>query len=183
VKRLPWINIQPGDIGWDGGTGIFGWVIRRSTGVFGHTWVYHRLLELEADGTEVWETVEAGANGVQVRTRTRPAVKVVRLWRDPAEQVRILDASLSCVGRKYGWGEIGRLALHTVGIRIKGWRDNPSRMICSNHVAWTIRKARPGIERTMPYPPQHIWPQRLAEWADWLEWTQRRAAERNEVAS
>jgi hypothetical protein len=178
-RRLPWISIQPGDIGFDGGQGFFGWVIRRATGVYGHTWVYHELLGMDDDGNEVWRTVEAGPSGVKNRTRTRPPVKVVRMWRTEAQQRAILKESANCVGAKYGWGEIVRLALHTIGIRIKGWRDNPGRMICSNHVARSVTRGIRHIELTLPYAPQHIWPQRLAEWCDWVKWTQERAKERN----
>jgi hypothetical protein len=168
---MPWIGIQPGDIGWDGGSGIFGWVIRRGTGVYGHTWVYHRLISVARDGSETWETVEAGPSGVKLRVRTRPPVKVVRLWRTEGERSRILEASEACIGAKYGWGEIVRLALHTAGIKVKGWKDNPNRMICSNHTARSVAAATPGLRASLPYPPQHIWPQRLAEWSDWVLWT------------
>lgn len=175
MADLTWVGIEPGDVGFDGGVGIPGWLIRRATGAFGHTWVYHEYLGTDDDGLEVWDTVEAGANGVQHRVRTRPPVLVVRPWRNEEEQEALLAGSEEQVGLGYGWGEFFRLALHSIGIRIKGWRDNPDRVICSNHVARSILAARPQLELTMPYPPQHIWPQRLAEWLTWVRWTTDRA--------
>lgn len=178
MRNPPWTSIKPGDIGFDGGVGISGWLIRRSTGAHGHCFVYHELLGYDGDD-ELWRTVEAGPReGVIYRTRTRRPNKVVRLWRNPIEQHRILAASASCIGSKYGWGEIARIVLHLVGIKVEGWKDNPDRMICSNHVAFALSKARSGLAITMPYKPPHIWPQKLAEWCDWVFWMQSRAEER-----
>lgn len=175
--KTPWVGIQPGDIGFDGGQGLFGWIIRRATGTFGHVWVYHEYLGLDKKGREIWKTVEAGPRGIKFQDRTRTPVKVVRLWKTKKQQAAILAESGACVGAKYGWGEIVRLALHTIGIRVKGWQDNPKRMICSNHTARSVVAGIKHLELTLPYPPQHIWPQRLAEWCDWVLWTQARAKE------
>lgn len=178
MGRMPYTGIQPGDIGFDGGVGLSGWLIRRATGAYGHCFIYHKLLSEDGRGGQVWSTVEAGPSGVLVRTRTRPAVKVVRLWRDEAEQAKILWASQACVGNKYGWGEIARLVLHIVGIKVKGTKDNPKRQICSNHVAFAVARMNGSLRLVMPYPPHQIWPQRLAEWCDWMIWTRARATER-----
>jgi hypothetical protein len=35
-----------------------------------------------------------------------------------------------------------------------------------------------GVKYTMPYKPEHIWPQKLAEWCDWYGWTRARIAEK-----
>jgi hypothetical protein len=177
LKGLPWFDIEPGDIGFDGGVGISGWLIRRSTGAYGHVFVYHEKMDNGA-----WRTMEAGPSGVFFRIRTRPANKVVRLWRNKIEQRRILAASAECAGRKYGWGEIARICLHLVGIKINGWRDNEGRMICSNHVAYSIGQMKRGIKFTLPYKPEHIWPQKLAEWCDWYIWTRARIAEKKRAA-
>jgi hypothetical protein len=174
---MPYTSIQPGDIGFDGGVGVSGWVIRRATGAYGHCFIYHKLLSDDHKGNQVWETVEAGPSGVKVRVRTRPAVKVVRLWRNEVDRRVLLAASQRCVGNKYGWGEIARLVAHTVGLKVKGWKDNPTRKICSNHVAYAVKAMNRPLAATMPYPPHHIWPQRLAEWCDWVAWTRARAAE------
>jgi hypothetical protein len=174
---MPYTSIEPGDIGFDGGLGWSGWIIRRATGAYGHCWVYHELLEDDGQGRQVWSTVEAGPSGVLVRVRTRPPVKVVRLWSTETDRRSLLAASQACVGKEYGWGEIARLAAHTVGLRVKGWKDNTDRMICSNHVAYAIAGMNRALSKTMPYPPPHIWPQRLAEWCDWVIWTRARAAE------
>jgi hypothetical protein len=173
LKDLPWFDIEPGDIGFDGGVGVSGWLIRRSTGAYGHVFIYHEKLD---NGD--WSTVEAGPSGVLFRTRTRPANKVVRLWGNKADQLRILAASEECVGRKYGWGEIARIVLHLAGIKIDGWKDNTGRMICSNHVAYSVGQMKKGIKHTMPYKPEHIWPQKLAEWCDWYGWTRARISEK-----
>jgi hypothetical protein len=174
-----WTGIEPGDIGFDGGVGVSGWFIRRSTGMYGHCWVYHELIKVNANGDQVWRTVEAGPKeGVIFRTRTRRAVKVVRLWRNPHEQSRILAASEACVGAKYGWGEIARIVWHMLGIKYEGRKDNPDRMICSNHVAQSASAISKGMKYTLPYKPHQIWPQRLAEWCDWITWTRQRNADR-----
>ena len=173
-----WIDIKPGDVGFDGGVGISGWLIRHATGIHGHTWVYHEFLRKDSNGNDVWRTVEAGPkDGVIFRERTRRPNKVVRLWETPIEQQRILDASANCVGAKYGWGEIARIVWHLLGIRYEGTKDNPNRMICSNHVATAVAAANKATKYTMPYKPNHIWPQRLAQWADWYLWTKSRNRE------
>lgn len=177
MDPMPWHGIEPGDVGFDGGQGLFGWIIRRATGAYGHVWVYHQYLGLDKKNREQWRTVEAGPRGVKERVRVRPPVKVVRLWKTRAQQRAILNESRACIGAKYGWGEIIRLALHTIGIRVRGWRDDTNRMICSNHVARSVTRGISALRATLPYPPQHIWPQRLAEWCDWVQWTQTRAKE------
>jgi len=176
LKGLPWFDIEPGDIGFDGGIGISGWLIRRATGAYGHVFIYHEKLDNGA-----WRTVEAGPSGVLFRIRTRPANKVIRLWNTKVEQARILAASSECAGRKYGWGEIARIVLHMVGIKVNGWKDNKGRMICSNHVAYAVGQMKKGIKHTMPYKPEHIWPQKLAEWCDWYIWTRARIAEKRRL--
>ena len=173
LRGLPWFDIEPGDIGFDGGVGISGWLIRRATGAYGHVFIYHEKLDNGA-----WRTVEAGPSGVLFRIRTRPCNKVVRLWKTKVEQSRILAASADCAGRKYGWGEIARICLHLIGIKVNGWKDNKGRMICSNHVAYSVGQMKKGIKHTMPYKPEHIWPQKLAEWCDWYTWTRARIAEK-----
>ncbi len=173
MRDADWINIEPGDIGFDGGVGLSGFIIRHTTGIYGHCWVYHT-----DHGNGVWETIEAGPReGVIWRKRTRKPTKVVRLWRDEGERQRILEASEGCLGRAYGWGEIFRIALHILGIKVKGWADNKERMICSNHVATAAVASAPGLELTHPYKPEHIWPQRLATWCNWVVWTRDRNKE------
>ena len=54
-------------------------------------------------------------------------------------------------------------------------------MICSNHVAYAVGQMKKGIKLTMPYEPHHIWPQKLAEWCDWYQWTRARIAEKRKV--
>jgi hypothetical protein len=178
MSNMPWIGIEPGDIGFDGGIGWSGWLIRRATGAYGHVFVYHEKID-----EDTWRTVEAGPTGVKFRIRTRSVNKIYRPWKNVLEQKRILAASEACVGRKYGWGEIARIALNLVGIKVNGWQDNTDRMICSNHVAVSLVEMRRAVRPTLPYKPEHIWPQRLAEWADWYDWTRTRIAEKKSVKS
>jgi hypothetical protein len=178
MSNMPWIGIEPGDIGFDGGIGWSGWLIRRATGAYGHVFVYHEKID-----EDTWRTVEAGPTGVKFRTRARSVNKIYRPWKNVLEQKRILAASEACVGRKYGWGEIARIALNLVGIKVNGWQDNTDRMICSNHVAVSLVEMRRAVRPTLPYKPEHIWPQRLAEWADWYDWTRTRIAEKKSVKS
>lgn len=178
LRGLSWFEIEPGDIGFDGGVGFSGWLIRRATGAYGHVFIYHEKLD-----DKTWRTVEAGPSGLRFRIRTKPANKVVRLWENNLHQRRILAASADCVGRKYGWGEIARIVLHLVGIKVNGWKDDKKRMICSNHVAYAVSEMKKGIKLTMPYEPHHIWPQKLAEWCDWYQWTRQRIKEKKQEDS
>jgi hypothetical protein len=50
-------------------------------------------------------------------------------------------------------------------------------------VAVSLVEMRRAIRPTLPYKPEHIWPQRLAEWADWYDWTRTRIAEKKSVKS
>jgi hypothetical protein len=161
-------GIRPGDIGFDGGIGISGWLIRTGTGsAYGHCFVYHSDL-----GDGKWETVEAGPSGLLYRTRTVGPNKVVRLWRDDQERRAILDASKALVGCRYGWGEIARIVCNLLGVKLKRRQDNPARAICSNHVAQAALAARPELVHYMQYQPFEIWPGELAVTFDAMRWDQ-----------
>jgi len=161
-------GIQPGDIGFDGGIGFSGWLIRTGTGsAYGHCFVYHRSL-----GLGFWETVEAGPSGLLYRVRSVGPNKVVRLWRNADEQAAILAASKKLVGCRYGWGEIARIVCNLLGIELKRRRDNPARAICSNHVAQAALAARPELVHYMQYQPFEIWPGELAVTFDAMRWDQ-----------
>lgn len=162
------LGIRPGDIGFDGGIGFSGWLIRTGTGsAHGHCFVYHRDL-----GDGIWETVEAGPSGVLYRKRLGEPNKVVRLWRDDQERRAILVASSALVGCRYGWGEIARIVCRILGVKLKRRRDNPARAICSNHVAQAALAARPELEHYMRYKPFEIWPGELAITFDVMRWDQ-----------
>jgi len=174
-----WVDIQPGDIGFTKGGGFVGWIIRHGTGsAYAHTFVYHKLIK-RTDAIEVWETVEAWPSlnkqkdGVRVRTRTEAPIKVVRLWRTRGEQARILEHSKSMVGTRYGWGEIVRIGLRFVGIKVRGWESN-KRAICSNHCTQSVLAARPKLSKIFRYPPSMVWPGELATTCDAVEWIESR---------
>lgn len=171
-----WIDIQPGDVGFDGGIGISGWIIRTGTqSAHGHCWVYHSKND---DGS--WLTVEAGPKeGLIYRTRTIEPNKVVRAWRTPQEQQAILDKSESLVGCKYGWGEIARIVARIIGIRIPKRKDNPNRVICSNHAAQAIHAGRP--DYVFDYADNEIWPGELSLELGRLQWIETRTKEKNDV--
>jgi len=178
-----WIDIQPGDIGFTKGGGFVGWIIRHGTGsAYAHSFVYHKYL-----GNGAWETIEAwpsinkGKDGVRVRVRTEAPIKVSRLWRTRNEQAKILIHSASMVGTRYGWGEILRIALRFVGIKVRGW-ESPKRAICSNHCTASILAARPKLRELFKYSPSMTWPGELATTADFLDWSQSRINDRKHRA-
>lgn len=176
--KSPYIRIQPGDIGFTKGGGLVGWLIRHGTGsAYAHTFVYHRYL-----GNGAWETVEAfpslnkRKDGVRVRTRTEAPIKVVRIWRTPREQQAVLDKSSSMVGTRYGWGEIFRIALRFVGVKVRGW-ESDKRAICSNHCTQSALAARPTLRSLFKYQPSQIWPGELATTLDGIQWAEDRLRE------
>jgi len=178
-----WIDIQPGDIGFTKGGGFVGWIIRHGTGsAYAHSFVYHKYL-----GNGAWETIEAWPSlnkekdGVRVRVRTEAPIKVSRLWRTRNEQAKILIHSASMVGTRYGWGEILRIALRFVGIKVRGW-ESPKRAICSNHCTASILAARPKLRELFKYSPSMTWPGELATTADFLDWSQSRINDRKHRA-
>jgi hypothetical protein len=165
VKGHQFQDIQPGDIGFDGGIGLSGFLIRIGTGsAYGHCFVYHRDL-----GNGVWETMEAGPSGLKLRKRTRQPNKVVRVWRDEAERHQLLRVSSLLRGCKYGWGEIARIVANFVGVKFDG-KDNPRRAICSNHVAQAAIAARPELVFYMDYQTYEVWPGELAVTLDEFLW-------------
>ena len=173
----PWIDIQPGDIGFTKGGGFVGWLIRHGTGsAYAHTFVYHKYL-----GNGAWETVEAwpslkkDQDGVRVRVRTEAPLKVARTWRTKGEQERLLAHSRSMVGTRYGWGEIVRIALRFIGIRVRGW-ESENRAICSNHCTASVLAARPNLSALFKYRPSMTWPGELAKTLDGVMWIEKMAA-------
>ena len=165
-------RIQPGDIGFDSGVGFSGLLIRLGTrSSYGHCWVYHELEGIRPDGVEVWSTVEAGPrNGVVKRFRTVPPIKVVRVWKDKFEQADLLKKSAELVGCSYGWGEIARIMSRIVGVKIGRWWDNPTAVICSNHVTQAAVAARPDLGLYLRFTSDEIWPGELALTFDAYIW-------------
>ncbi len=165
-------RIQAGDIGFDAGVGLSGLLIRLGTkSPYGHCWVYHELVAIGNDGSEYWDVVEAGPRqGVARRIRVTNPLKVVRLWQDEFTRVDILKKSASLVGCRYGWGEIVRIVCHLFGVQVRRWKDNPSRVICSNHVAQSICAGIPSFGLYMRYLHNEIWPGELAVTCDAFTW-------------
>lgn len=167
-----WPDVQPGDIGFDGGKGIFGWLIRRATGSRGHCWVYVQLLGVAPSGAEIWLCDEAGPRGIRERRRESRPLHVARLWRNSREQHDILSTSKRLLGQPYSWREIFRIAIY----KLTGhtWATDPNGYICSGHVATTIVFARPDLAHRqadgMPHPAHRIWPDALATWSDTVTW-------------
>jgi hypothetical protein len=179
MKEVLWTDIKPGDIGFTRGGGLVGWLIRHGTGSrYAHCFVYLHKLN---NGT--WLTIEAfpsrdkNKNGVQLRNRAEAPDKVVRTWRDKAEQGAIITKSISLIGTKYGWGEILRIALRFIGIKVKGWESDKA-VICSNHVAQSIIFSDFSFKDFISYPPSHIWPGELAANLDAVDWHRTRNNER-----
>lgn len=175
-----WLGIKPGDVGFSRGEGIVGWIIRHgTTSPYAHSFIYHRLLGTSPDGTQTWETVESyGGDGVRTRVRTQAPEKVVRVWRNSKEQARILEKSSSLVGSGYGWGEIVRIAFRLIGIKLPPMKDNPKRLICSNHTLQSVLAARPSLEYFFKYAPHEIWPGEVAKTLDSIVWVESRIKER-----
>lgn len=172
MNRHEFPRIRPGDIGFDEGVGVSSVLIRTGTkSAYGHCWVYHALLGRDAQGNERWLTVEAGPKGgVRWRERTRHPNKVVRVWRDQFEQSDILRASIRLVGAGYGWGEIIRIVLRLFGVKVRRWKDNPRRVICSNHTVQAALAGRPDLGFYLRYEPNEIWPGELAITLDAFIW-------------
>lgn len=168
--------IKPGDIGFDKGIGLSGFLIRTGTqSQHGHCWIYHEKLAVHDDLSETWLTVEAGPKeGLIYRHRRVAPNKVVRIWRSEKERLAILEKSSAMVGQKYGWGEIARIVLRILGIKIKKGKDNPNRAICSNHVAQCVLAAFPHWRLFMKYEYFEIWPGELAQTLDVIRWMQDR---------
>ena len=165
-------RIQPGDIGFDAGVGISGLLIRLGTrSAYGHCWIYHELVGHDDEGNDIWLTVEAGPKaGLVQRFRKRQPNKVVRIWRDEWEQADIVKASQALVGARYGWGEIVRIVCRIFGLKLAKHKDNPDRVICSNHVAQAALAGRPDLGFYLRYEPFEIWPGELAVTLDAYVW-------------
>lgn len=177
------IDIKPGDIGFTKGGGFVGWLIRHGTGsAYAHVFVY---VSKNKDGS--WETIEAWPSkqsikdGTRVRRRTESPEKVVRIWRDKAEQVLIIRKSRQLVGTRYGWGEILRIAARFIGIKFIPKYDSPNRAICSNVTMQAVLAARPQLKPAFRFEPYQTWPGELADTLDRIVWIQDRIKERKEL--
>jgi hypothetical protein len=103
-----WRGIQPGDIGFDEGGGIVGFLIRHfSHSPYAHCWVYHRQVP---DNTETWMTAEAYPGGLKIRKREQTNVhRVIRVWRTEEERRALLARSDELVGSGYNYRELFRI--------------------------------------------------------------------------
>ena len=177
-----WFGIEPGDIGFDTGSGIVGWVIRHGSGsAYAHTFIYHELLGTDSDGRQRWSTVEAypssdaSTDGVRRRVRVETPAKVVRLF-NGAERDRLLAASsaLADAGARYGWLEVARIGAALAGVRLPGRKDSPATAICSNHVTQAVLAARPSLAGLFAYPAWQVYPGYLAVVLDGVSWVSAR---------
>jgi hypothetical protein len=199
-----WVDIEPGDIGFDQGGGIVGFLIRHfSHSPYAHCWVYH-----ERDAWGDWSTAEAYPGGLKYRERQTGQVhRVIRPWRNEEERAKILAKSTELVGAKYNYRELFRiihyrlrnilmflllgffasallwlfydlsaaqpffwaLAVPTAYAALPLKTNlTPDKVICSNHVAQSVRAARPDVY--LKYEPQSIWPGRLERDLNILVW-------------
>ena len=170
-----WSGIKPGDIGFDKGDGLVGWLIRHGTASrYAHCFIYlHKLNNGNWLTVEAYPSRDSSKDGVQLRLRTKSPDKVVRIWDSSEEQGLIIFKSIDMIGVKYGWGEIARIALRFVGIKVKGW-ESDKRAICSNHVAQAVLHANPSFKLFLSYPPSEIYPGELALNLDAVQWMRER---------
>jgi len=179
------IDIKPGDIGFTKGGGFVGWIIRHGTGsAYAHVFVYTRK---NKDGS--WETIEAWPSrhktkdGTRVRTRTELPEKIVRIWRNSAEQSLVIRKSRDLVGTRYGWGEILRIAARFIGIKFIPKYDSANRAICSNVTMQAVLSARPQLRPVFRFESYQTWPGELADTLDRIVWIQERVKERKDMLS
>lgn len=183
-------DLAPGDIAFDGGSGIVGALIRRgTTSPWAHCFVLVRELE---DG--MWQTHEAYPGGLKERTRHTSTIgHAIRIATNANQQKQIVSRSSELVGSRYGYGELlrivghyfwrqryvtaavtvlavaaGHVQLATVALTLLAagaltlaqW-DRPGAVICSNHCAQAALDAQPGLAEWMRFPPHMIWPGEL----------------------
>lgn len=101
-----WTGIQAGDVGFDQGGGLVGFLIRHfSHSPYAHCWVYHGKGE-----NNQWLTAEAYPGGLKWKKRKNDSVhKVTRAWRDEEERQAILDKSEELIGSGYNYRELFRI--------------------------------------------------------------------------
>jgi hypothetical protein len=56
-------------------------------------------------------------------------------------------------------------------------KDNPDRLICSNHTTQSVLAARPALKYFFSYEPHEVWPGELAKTLDAIVWAQDRIHE------
>jgi hypothetical protein len=132
-----WTGIEAGDIGFDQGGGIVGFLIRHfSHSPYAHCWVYHTRLP------HSWITAEAYPGGLKLRERQVDDVhRVARVWRDESERLALLKKSEELIGRKYRYRELFRIIHYRIrqaiiwfGVAalllalLGNWRDSPVAM-------------------------------------------------------
>jgi hypothetical protein len=166
-------GIRPGDLLFTRPGGISAWVIRHGSGAnWAHCGTFTGLIEVDG-AEEVWETVEALADGVKFRERRVPIhpepgterdLLVLRPWRDDHERLAIVATACEwgAAGLRYGWEQIARIVLHGLGIDVT-LPDRPGTAICS-HQAWAaVLAARPELAARTRYRPCDVWPGHLAD--------------------
>ena len=174
------IDIQPGDIGFTKGGGFVGWFITHGTGsTYAHSFVY---VSKNSDGSwktiEAWPSLKKYKDGTRYRTRTELPEKVVRVWRTRTEQAVIIGKSKELVGTRYGWGEIGRIILHFLGINFIPKYDSNKRAICSNVTMQAVLASRSALKHFFRFESYQTWPGELADTLDRISWAQDRLSER-----
>jgi hypothetical protein len=174
------IDIEPGDIGFTKGGGLVGWLICHGTGsTYAHSFVY---ISKNTDGSwntiEAWPSLKKEKDGTRNRIRTETPEKIVRVWRTRKEQKDIIQKSKELVGTRYGWGEIGRIVLHFLGINFIPKYDSKKRAICSNVTMQAVLASRGALKYSFRFETYQTWPGELADTLDRISWAQERIKER-----
>jgi hypothetical protein len=153
VRLVPTDQVAPGDVGFDRGRSTYGRLVERATREeVAHCFVYHRRLGTTADGRARWLIAEMSARvGARFTERVEPPVAVVRVWRLPSEQQRLLDHSRDLIrsGAAYDWVEIGRILLALKSGRELSARQT-ERSICVAHAHRSILAGRPDLAGDLP---------------------------------
>lgn len=110
TTRLRWVGIEAGDVGFDQGGGVVGFLIRHfSHSPYAHCWVYDAPI-YERGHVVAWHTIEAYPGGLKKRVRDIDRVdRVARLWRDEDERLQMLATSGALLGSRYNYRELFRI--------------------------------------------------------------------------
>jgi hypothetical protein len=197
------LTVQPGDIGFDGGGGLLGALIRLgSTSPWAHCFVVVAVLD-----TEHVLTHEAYPGGLRTRVRRTETIgTAVRVWRTAEERRALMARSYELIGTPYAYGEVVRIvghylwqrrrvvALGALGAALLGaavvsvlalgllalgaaslTRWDTGRAICSNHCSQAALHGRPELAAWLRYEPARIWPGELHVALTRAAWSDREA--------
>ena len=164
VRFVSMEHVAPGDVAFDRARSAYGRLVSLSTrDDIAHCYVFHRRLGVDDQGRDRWLIAEMSArHGAQFTERVEPPLQIVRTWRLPSEQRRLLEASRRLVraSARYDWLEIGRIVCKLAAGRTLS-RHESDRAICVAHVLSAVLAARPDLQAHLPDPTEPTWPGRL----------------------